>query len=534
MKHSRLTLAGALAVSTALILSGCSSGAETPGDSSAPAAKPSNVVVAVGALPDSLTPSPWGGSASHVVLSGLGSQLLAYQGAGTEDSCLKPSTDVTGRLAESAEINEDGTGVIVKLRDLTSQWGNKLSAEDVAWSFEIGMIRQPVMKGTLKTSGFDVDNLTTIIDEKTIQLNTTSITSYTLASLQNNLFYVHDSVEAKKHATADDPSANEWLSKNLADYSGWELEEFTPGTSLTLKADEDWEGERGSVERVVVKAASNTATRSQLVESGEAQVAGSFEYDQYASMAKAPGVEVLDCVGQTRDTLMINTTTGPLADASVRRAVSQAIDREALVKGAYAGYGEPSKAIFPGAGETPSYVFDQEAARKAIADAGYPDGFDLELTYSATRPGPVAERSAVLIQSMLGEVGIKVTLKNVASSTDFSTAVIDGRYQAILYSEPIVINDPAFYGYAFYGTGAPSNSTGWSDPRYDEARLKMADVNSDESARAELLKTAAGYIDEGAPILALVETKNMLTRQEGLTGAVPLTNGQIHFASLGR
>ena len=532
MKHSRLALLGAVAAAVSLVVTGCSG---TPSsDGTAPSAsKPESVVVAVGAVPDSLTPSPWGGSASHVVLSGLGSQLMAYKGAGSEESCLKPSTDLTGRLAESAELNPDGTGVIVKLRDLTSQWGNKLSAEDVAWSLQIGMVRQPVMKGTLTTSGFDVDNLTKIIDEHTIQLNTKVVTSYTLASLQNNLFYIHDSVEAKKHATADDPTANDWLSKNLADYSGWDLEEFTPGTSLTLKADSHWEGKRGSVKRVVIKAVSNTATRSQLVESGEAQVAGSFEYDQYASLAKAPGVQVLDCVGQTRDTLMINTKTGPLADPAVRRAVSQAIDRAALVKGAYSGYGEPSKAIFPGVKATPSYTFDKAAAKKALADAGYPDGFDMELSYSVTRPGPVAERSAVLIQSMLKDVGIRVALKNIASTTDFSTAVIDGRYQAILYSEPIVINDPAFYSYAFYAGGAPSNSTGWADPRFDEARLKMADVKTSEADRKTLLQDAADYIDEGSPILALVQTKNMLARQKGLTGANPLTNNQIYFAALG-
>jgi len=225
MNRSRLWGLSVLTVA-AVALAGCAGGgtAATP-ETSAPGKTFDNVVVAVGALPDSLTPSPWGGSASHVVLSGLGSQLLSYDRSGSDEQvCSDPSTEMTGRLAESAEVNEDGTGVIVKLKKLTSQWGNVLSAEDVAWSLAIGMVRQPVMKGTLKSSGFDVDNLTTIIDDSTVQLNATSITSYTLASLQNNLFFIHDSTEAKKHATDADPTANDWLSKNLSDYSGWELE----------------------------------------------------------------------------------------------------------------------------------------------------------------------------------------------------------------------------------------------------------------------------------------------------------------------
>ncbi|MBU8864724.1 ABC transporter substrate-binding protein [Paenarthrobacter aromaticivorans] len=531
MKSLRLLTGGAaVALTTSLVACG--------GSTPQPAASQSidNVVVAVGALPDSLTPAPWGGSASHVVLSGLGSQLLEYKSAASDGkTCPEPSTEVTGRLAESAQPSPDGAGVVVKLRKLTSQFGNTLSAEDVRWSLDIGMKRQPVMKGTLKSSGFNVDDLVKVIDDQTIQLNTTGLTSYTEESLQNNLFYIHDSTEAKKHATADDPTANAWLSKNLADYSGWKLEEFTPGASLTVTADPKWEGTRGSVKRVVVKAVQSTATRSQLVETGEVQVANGFDYDQYKSLEKAPGVTVLNCPSQTRDTMMINTKTGPLADPKVRHALSMAIDREALVKGAYAGFGEPAGSIFPMVEDSAIYKFDKDQAKKLLTEAGYGNGFPLTLSYSATRPGPVAAKSAVLIQSMLKEVGIDVQLQNVASSTDFSTALIEGRYQAVLYSEPIVIADPAFYSYAFYGTGAPSNSTGWSNPEFDKARAELAATPDNQAdKRTDLLKKMAGLVDDGAAILSLVETKGVLVTKTGLSGAVPLTNGQIYFNSLGR
>ena len=193
MERLRLLTGGAVvALATSLVACG--------GSAPPAAVNPSieSVVVAVGALPDSLTPSPWGGSASHVVLSGLGSQLLEYKtGASDGKTCPAPSTELSSRLADSVKPSPDGTGVIVTLRKLTSQFGNTLSSEDVRWSFDIGMKRQPVMKGTLKSSGFNVDDLVKVIDDHTFQLNTTSLTSYTQESLQNNLFYIHDSVEAK-------------------------------------------------------------------------------------------------------------------------------------------------------------------------------------------------------------------------------------------------------------------------------------------------------------------------------------------------
>jgi peptide/nickel transport system substrate-binding protein len=212
-----------------------------------------------------------------------------------------------------------------------------------------------------------------------------------------------------------------------------------------------------------------------------------------------------------------------------------AIDREALIKGAYAGFGEPAGSIFPNVGDSPIYKFNKDEAKKLLTEAGYGNGFPMTLSYSVTRPGPVAAKSAVLIQSMLKEVGIDVQLQNVASSTDFSTALIDGRYQAVLYSEPIVIADPAFYSYAFYGTAAPSNSTGWSNPEFDKARSELAATPDQETEKRDgLLKKMAGLVDEGAAILSLVETRGVLVTRDGLTGAVPLTNGQIYFNSLGR
>lgn len=526
--------ATALVAVAGLALAGCTSASDSPGSDAGDSRKVfDTAVVLVTAVPDSLTPSPWGGNASHVVLTGLNSHLLSYDRSGSDaDLCEAPSTELTPRLAKSWEITED-ENIILELSDLKSQWGNEITAEDVKWSLEIGMIRQPVMQGTLRSSGFDVDNIATVIDDKHVQLNVTDLTSYTLASLQNSLFFIHDSQEAKKHATDDDPSANDWLQSNLADFSGWKLEEFTPGTSFTVVADPDWGGERGTVERVVVKAVPDTATRSQLMENGEGHVSWGFEYDQYASLQTLDNLQVWDCTSETRDTLMFNTTTGPTAEPEVRRAISMAIDRESLVSGPYSGFGNAAQAIFPMADPTESYEFNPEKAKQMIADAGYPDGFTMELTYSATRPGPVADRSAILIQSMLSDVGITVELNNMASSTDFSTAVVDGRYQAILYSEPIVIADPAFYSYAFYGSNAPSNSTGWSDTRFDDARLALASTD-DPDERLGYINQMAGFIDEGAPIISLVEARNIMVAAEGLSGAIPMTNGPIRFAALGK
>ena len=526
MKHRILaaSIAGALVV----VLAGCSN----PTSATSPSSHASTTAtIAVNALPQGLTAATWGGYATHVVLTGLGSQLFTYKyGDTAKQACSDPSYDITGRLASSYSYTPDGKAIVIKLRNLTSQAGNKLTADDVKWSIETGYVRDDVLKATLAGAGFDVSNMVTVVDSGTVQLNLKTRYSFSLASLQNDEVYIYDATEAKKHVTGDDPTATKWLSANLADFSGWKLDSFVPGSTLVLTADPQWGGERGSIKKVVVNSVPDTATRSELVTSGDVQLANGFDYDQYASFSKDPGVRVNQCTSEARDTLMLNTTKGPLVDQRVRQALSMALDRNAILTGAYSGIGTASTASFPKLDAAATYKYDPQAAKALLTEAGFPHGFPLSLTYGTSRPGPVAAKSAVLIQSMLAKIGVAVTLNVIASSTDLATAAGTGNYQAMLYSESIVIADPAFYTYPFNTTGAPSNSTGWGDPTFDAMRIQLAATpTTDTAKRQSILQQMGSIVDKAVPILALVNVNNTNIVSTSLSGSIPTTNGQVYF-----
>lgn len=517
-------------------LAGCSNPgqAESPSGSEAPT-EITTVTMAVNGVPDGLTASKWGGAASHIVFTGLGSQLFGYVlGDDPEDACENPDYNIKPRLAESWEFSDDGKSFTVELADLTSQWGNKLSAEDVVWSFTTALSRDSVAKGSLASAGFNVDDIATAIDDTTVRFNLTDRRSFTDSALQQSLYNVYDSTEAKKHITAEDPIADQWLSNNLADYSGWELESFTPGSSLSLTADPDWGGERGSVKKIVINAVPNTATRAELVKSGQTNLANGFNFDQYADFEGA-GMEIAACASQSRDTVMFNTTTGPLADKRVRQALSMALDREAIAEGPYAGLATPAVGTFPFSPGSSNYEYDVDAAKELLADAGYPDGFPLKLTYGTARPGPVVEKSVALIRSQWAEIGVDVALEVIANATNLTEVLQKGRYEALAYAEPVVIADPAFYTAAFYTTGAPSNSTGWGDPEYDRLRLELAGTPIDqEGERKRIEKEMSAIVDDTVAITTLVIPNNMMVVSKGLTNAKLSSNGQVYFNDLGQ
>lgn len=113
--------------------------------------------------------------------------------------------------------------------------------------------------------------------------------------------------------------------------------------------------------------------------------------------------------------LAMNNKHPALADVRVRRALMHAIDREALIVGAVAGYGTPIGSHF--APHHPAYVdlterypYDPGAARRLLAEAGHGDGLELTLHLP---PPSYARRGGEVVAAMLAEVGVTAKIENV-------------------------------------------------------------------------------------------------------------------------
>jgi ABC-type transport system substrate-binding protein len=108
----------------------------------------------------------------------------------------------------------------------------------------------------------------------------------------------------------------------------------------------------------------------------------------------------------------INTTRGPLRDARVRQAINLAIDRALIVKRLVSGRGRLASGVIPpslGGADTnrAPYAFDPGRAKQLLADAGYPNGIDVELWVGGN---PVYGRIAQTVQAYLNQAGIRTKL----------------------------------------------------------------------------------------------------------------------------
>jgi oligopeptide transport system substrate-binding protein len=235
----------------------------------------------------------------------------------------------------------------------------------------------------------------------------------------------------------------------------------------------------------------------------------------------------------------LNVTRPPVNDVRVRRALALAVDREALTKFVTKA-GEIPHGGFVPAGvrgyEGPAgFGFDPAAARKLLAEAGYPEGRGFPKTELLYNTNELHRVIAQAVQQMWKEtLGIQVDLVNVEWKVYLARqAALD--YQIARagwigdYVDPNTFLD-------LWVSGGGNNQTGWSNRRYDalidQAACKI--VNRRDRIRA--LKEAEGLLLDEAPVLPLFTyvNKGMLSRR--VKGWYPniLDQHPLKFIHLGR
>ena len=119
---------------------------------------------------------------------------------------------------------------------------------------------------------------------------------------------------------------------------------------------------------------------------------------------------------------MFNHTSGPMKDIRIRKAISHAIDRKALIAGTQFGMARIASSMYPGDhwGHNPELKpvsYDPELSKKLLAEAGYPDGLTLKGTFGNT---PESQTIATAAKDMFSKVGInwEVEFLESAANTD--------------------------------------------------------------------------------------------------------------------
>ena len=460
--------------------------------------------------------------------------LLRYTQEPSPGLSLHSPQDLQGELAESWELNDDGSYTFT-LRAAQSPAGNTVTSADVKWSFDRMIALDGIARFLMFVSSIDQADPITIIDDRTFTLNVTMPNTLTLPVLTYYALGIIDSVTATDNAAADDEWAAEWLSGNSASFGAYQYDGITPGEEVRLlKNPNYWNVDNVDIDRIIMRAVPESGNRMLLMGAGEIDFVGDLTFDLFGSVAGAEGVALAfeDATDTNLDELSLNNRFPPFDDPRVREAISLAIDREALLQGAYGGFG--TIGLYPLTSAIPqpplpvdvAATYDPVRARELLTEAGYPDGFSFTLTINPTRPGPHSESSAVVIASQLREVGITVSINVIASPADFQAAVGGGELEGWLYSVRPVISDPAYtIPLLFASTGL--GYEGYSNARIDELTALIL-AERPGAVRDGYVAEAARILTQEYPFVPLVETVIPWVFREDLGGVRPNPTGFLY------
>ena len=494
-------------------------------------------VYAIPAVAQNLDPGMWEGDPGRWTKWEQGSALATYDfsqvdGNGCND--LASIAEIKLDLAKSFELSEDGTHYTIDLSEAVSPAGNTLSSEDVLWSFNRHNALSGVSRNMYFTqSKYAKENTIEIVDEDTVRLNVETPTSMDLAvhTIAAFTMEIYDSETAKQHATDEDPWAKEWLASNTANYGPWKVEQFTPGSEVVYVPNENYAGERGNVDRLVIRGIPESSTRLQLLQAGEVDFAARLTFDEYRSLANSEGIVVEQCLSPNRDTLMMQLEDERFDDPKVRRAMSYGIDREALVEAAYRGFATPSVTALPVGYDSPSsgetFRYDPELAKSLLAEAGYADGFEASMLIHSSRPGPHAEQVAVLLQAQLQQIGINLTIDVASSAADFASRYQEGRYETILYLDPPGVADPLYTLVNYNSSTAAQNTHNYNNPEYDRLVEELAKVLEPGEERDAILKEIDAVVMETMPMIYLVDRQYIHAYRSNVEGFVNAPHGEL-------
>jgi len=455
------------------------------------------------------------------------------------------TTEIEPCLATSWEVSEDGKEITFHLREgVKFHDGTDFNADAVIFSFarQYDTNHPYYQYGEWPYWGWmygDIDKVEKI-DDYTVKIVMKNINASIMTSFAMFTVNIVSPTNAEKY--------KEDAFKNPCGTGPFKFVEWVKDDHITLEANENYWRERASLDKLIFKVIPDPSARLMALEVGEVQ---GIEYPNPADLDRIkanqdlvlmsqPGMNVgymamnegygyidenKNAVRDIADEPLVKTPGyfEPLTKKEVRQAINMAIDKQSIVDNLYMGTAIKAKNGMPPFmlgynDDIEDYPYDPERAKALLAEAGYPDGFEVTLyVMPVSRPYMFdPPKIGEAIQSYLAAVGITVKFYQVDWGT-YLQETMEGKHQMCLLGWTGDNGDPDNFMNVLYGANVCSIGTAGNYAFYtnstNQELLSAALGTYDEEKRAAYYKKAQEMIHEDAGYVYLAHsTQNIVFR----------------------
>jgi peptide/nickel transport system substrate-binding protein len=388
--------------------------------------------------------------------------------------------------------------------------GSPFTADDVVFSIVRGQQKTSQINNYAKAVGTPKK-----IDDLTVEFNLPAVDPIFLQHL-NALWIMSKSWCEQHNVTKPLDFANKEESFTSLHANGtgpYMLVSRAPGIKTVYKRNPNYWGRiEGNVQDIVFTPIENNATRTAALVSGELDFILDPPSQDLARLRSTPGVQVIDGpenrivfigMDQGRDELLYSSVKGknPFKDIRVRKALYQAIDIETMKARLMNGQSFPTGGMTPsplGSYNDPAiearFAYDVAAAKKLMVDAGYPDGFEVQIDCPNNRYIN-DEKICVALAAMWAQLKVRVKVVTQPRATYFPKIE---KYDISMYmlgwggdvTDAETVITPVLRNNLGDGSGIGFYNYGHAKDDTFDALAAKSSVESDPKKREELVKAA--------------------------------------------
>jgi peptide/nickel transport system substrate-binding protein len=388
--------------------------------------------------------------------------------------------DYVGILAESWQFQ--GNKWSFKLRKgIKFHNGAPLTSKDVAFSVEK---MRDAKGGSLQAPNFkDVTEIQTP-DDLTVIFITKQPLAIFLDRLENRFI----------------------ISKVAGDKFGpYKFVSYQRGGNMVFTRNDDYWNGKAAIKEVIFKKVTEDAARVAALESGQADFVNNIPVHEVARLQKHPRVRIDQVEGLRMFFLAFNMAHKPWDNKLVRQAANYSVDAKAIVKNIFDGIGYPCNGpvgsnVIGADPKLKRYPYDPNKAKELLAKAGFPNGCDIQLYYSAGRY-PKDKEVCQVVAAQMVKSGFRVELISQEWALFWGKQGVNGGGLPFYYIGRGSLTDADTLYDQYFRTGT-TKRTNYSNAELDKI-ITEQQLTPDQKKRVPLLHKAGKIIMEEATFIPL-------------------------------
>ncbi len=504
-----------------------------------PAATKPTIVIAYDGDIDHIEPMEFRTIAAYDVTANLYEPLVEQVLQANEKGEMIGGDKFQGAGAASYEVSSDGKVFTFHLRkDAKFADGTPIKASDYAYTFKRAMEGPGYI--TLLTGFMSLKSMDQVkaLDDYTLQITTQQSSALAEVVLSFQVLGAISEATAKANATTADPWAETYFKTHSNSSGPYIITGWKPGVEYDFEPNPNyWRGpDFFKNSKVIFRVVPDAATREQLLKTGDVDIALGVPYSDVSQLEQDSNITVHKIPTTRVYHAGMNTTMKPFDNVQVRKALSMVVPYDAIIQKVIYGYGvNPHSPIAPGMPtHTDDYWYyakpDVEGAKKLLADAGYPNGFDVDLTVPQEDQARVD--AATWIQSGLADIGVKVKV-NAVPTAQYNDLLNNNKLPFYIFEWYSWGNDPAFQFTWNFKCGQGTNYSKYCDPKLDDIISQLI-TTRDPAQRNQISAQGQKMVNDAAPWIYLYSPQWVVATRSNVQGISLFNDLTLRYAYIGK